>query len=152
MTKSIESKEDFEPIWIKPNLSEEMPELQRTAELIPEFTLDEIVHAFNDAKLEQLSEEEWATIDGPDNLFQQPNLTIEQVHEHLSGKRNSAIIEQGIRNNSTIPAPVVLTGLWDNPYLIGGNSRLLICKALGIRPLVLNLRLKNKGDNMKEAA
>lgn len=138
--------EAFKPTWIKPGLEKEMPELRRVAKLIPEITLDEIVSAFNEADLEQLSEEEWATIDGPDDLFYQPNVTIQQVHEKIAGKRKSKDYETDMKNNRAIPAPVVLLGLWDNPYLVGGNTRLLVSKALGIRPMVLGLhpKIKNK--------
>lgn len=131
------------PKWIKPNLQEEMPELERTAVLIPSITLEELKNAFNSAELRELTDEEWVHLDGVDDLGHDPKLTIEQVRAHLKDKRDFAKIEQGLRNGEKIPAPVVLSGLWNNLYLIGGNSRLLGCRALGIRPMVLELKVRH---------
>jgi hypothetical protein len=126
------------PQWQKPSLEEEMGELERHAEE-SEIDLNSLVEAFKQAELQELSDEDWENMENCDS--RDTTWTSEQIHEHLEGKRDFKKIEDGLSNGATIPAPVVLYREGHKPNLLAGNSRLLGCRALGLRPTVLAIHM-----------
>ena len=135
------------PRWEKPNLSVEMEEMERTAEVL-EIAQEVLLRAYEKAELEELSDADWNGMQNADSS--DTSWTPEDVREHLKGNRDFERIEQGMRAGETLPAPIVLYRENESPYLIGGNSRLLGCRIVGIRPMVLALRLE-QGNAKNEA-
>lgn len=125
------------PQWQRPSLEEEKGELERHAE-DSGIDLDSLVQAFEQAELQELSDEDWLNMANCDSS--DPTWTIEQIRKHLEGQRDFKKIEAGLKGGHTIPAPVVLYHKGHRPNLLAGNSRLLGCRALGIRPTVLAIR------------
>lgn len=101
--------------------------------------LTSLVKAFEQAELQELSDEDWLNMENCES--KDTTWTAEQVREHLEGKRDYKKIEYGLRDNHSIPAPVVLYRKDHQPNLLAGNSRLLGCRAHGIRPTVLAIHL-----------
>jgi len=126
------------PQWQKPSLAEEMGELERHAE-DSGINLDSLVSAFEKAELQELSDEDWVNMENSDSS--DATWTADQVREHLDGKRDFKKIEEGLKRGDVMPAPVVLYRKGHRPNLLAGNSRLLGCRALGMRPTVLAIRL-----------
>ena len=112
-------------------------ELQRTAR---EMQLDygNLVHAFQNAQLEELSDTDWTRMENTDSIG---DWTKDEVIENIGSNRDHARIFHGIENGEDMPAPIVLFRNGESPYLIGGNTRLMACKALGIRPVVLAIHM-----------
>ncbi len=127
--------------WQKPDLSLELGEIERTAEETG-IPLEKMVAAFDTAELQELSDEDWESMINCDS--RDPSWQLDEIREHLKNKRDFERIEQGMKAGDTFPAPVVLYRENQPPYLIGGNSRLLGCRALGLRPTVLALRLESE--------
>lgn len=50
-------------------------------------------------------------------------------------------VEHGMRAGKTIPAPMVVHRKNKPPYLVGGNTRLMVSRALGVNPHVIHARL-----------
>lgn len=135
-TKQIDSPT---PQWEKPPLEEEKEEIERTAEEL-DIPLEKIILAFNEAVLEELSDTDWDAMincDSKDRGW----TTVEEVRAHLQRKRDFTRIEDGMKNNQAMPAAGVLFRKNEKPYLIWGNSRLLGCRVLNIRPKVLAIRI-----------
>jgi hypothetical protein len=126
------------PQWQKPSLAEEMGELERHAEESG-INLDSLVSAFEKAELQELSDEDWVNMENSDSS--DTTWTADQVREYLEGKRDFQKIENGLKRGDMIPAPVVLYRAGHRPNLLAGNSRLLGCRALGMRPTVLGIHL-----------
>ncbi len=121
------------PRWRKPELSLDLGEIERTArELGIDFQL--LVAAFAGGKLEELSDADWTAMKNCDSY--DPSWKLEEVREHLKMKRDFGRIERGMLAGHLLPAPVVLYRDNEPPYLISGNSRLLGCRALGLRPTI----------------
>ena len=49
-----------------------------------------------------------------------------------------------MKYGTSMPAPIVMKGDEDWYYLIGGNTRLMAARALGIRPKILLVDVSNK--------
>ncbi len=134
----------LKPKWRKPLLegneeeAGELGELERHAKK-SRINLDSLVSAFETAELQELSDEDWMNMKNCDS--KDTTWTIEQVKEHLEGKRNFKKIEDGLKKGHIMPAPVVLYRKGHRPNLLAGNSRLLGCRALGLRPTVLAIYL-----------
>ena len=129
------------PQWGKPSLEEETGELERHAQ---ESGMDvkSLKEAFKQAELQELCDEDWENMENCDS--KDTSWTSQEVHEYLKGKRDFQKIEDGLRSGASMPAPVVLYREGYKPNLLAGNSRLLGCRALGIRPMVLAIHLDGR--------
>lgn len=138
---NFESQESIpQPKWVEPDWQTEAGEIARTAEA---FALDkyELLEACQQGKLVDLDLKDWNQLQNSDS--RDPSWTLDEVHEHLSGKRDSSVIESGFRSGAEIPAPVILFRDGKPPYLIGGNSRLMMARALKITPKIWKVTLEN---------
>lgn len=136
------------PKWEKPTLEEEQAEIERTAEHLGIAT-SILFDAYETAELEELSDEDWSILDNADSSS--TDWTTEDARYKCEQEygRDFKRIEDGLKSGHTFPAPLVLFQENQGPYLIGGNSRLLGCRVLGLRPTVLALRIDNI-DQRKE--
>lgn len=128
----------LKPQWQKPALSFELGEIERTARELG-IDLQSLVAAFAHGKLGELKSGDWERMKNCDS--HDTSWTLEEVREHLKEKRDFKRIEQGIKAGHSLPAPVVLYRADEPPYLISGNSRLLGCRALGLRPTVFAVHI-----------
>ena len=127
------------PQWQKPLLDNEMVELKRHAE---EYgtNLNSLISGFEQAELQELSDKDWANMENCESS--DPSwVDIVEIREHLKGQRDFQKIEDGLKRGDMMPAPVVLYSKGHRPNLLAGNSRLLGCRALGIRPMILAIHL-----------
>jgi len=128
------------PRWRKLNEEEvvkEKYELRRTA-IHQEMDYARLERAFDHAELEQLSDEDWSIMS---NTASHGERTKDKVIAHIATSRDHAKIFRGLENGEVLPAPIVLFQEGEAPYLIGGNTRLLACKASGVRPQILAVRV-----------
>ncbi len=143
------------PQWKKPGLEGkkgELGELERTAEESG-ISLEALIEAFKTAELQELNDEDWLNLVNSDSSDPRWAGCVEDARAYLKEKgKDFDIIEEGFMQGHTLPAPVVLFQEGHAPYCIGGNSRLLGCRAFGTRPTVLALRLSSEGHTRKEGS
>jgi len=122
--------------WLRPSLEEEAEEVQRTA-LELGLEPDKILSAAKDASLEILPEGLWSKTQNTDSFSVS---TLEEVIRLARGyNKDFASILRGMA--SAVPAPIVLLRKGEPPYLIAGNTRLMVARVLGRTPKVLMVRL-----------
>ncbi len=137
------------PKWEKPTLEEEQAEIERTAEHLGIAT-SILLDAYETAELEELSNEDWANLDNADSSASDWTMEDARYKCEQEYGRDFKRIEDGLKSGHTFPAPLVLFRQNQVPYLIGGNSRLLGCRVLGLRPTVLALRIDNSDQSKEE--
>lgn len=122
--------------WIRPDYAEEGVEVERTAKTlgIPEAKMKQ---AWDRAKVEPLAEEAWSQLENTDSYDTD---TLEKA-DKLAEQYDRNIPWTLQRMGGELPAPIVLLRKGKPPYLIGGNTRLMISRALGAKPQVLTLRV-----------
>ena len=128
------------PRWRKlagNEIKREKGELRRTAKQL-HLDYASLEQAFTNAQVESLSSGDWEAMTNTDSRGE---WTKERVIAHIGSKRDHAKIFRGLENGKELPAPVVLFRADTPPYLIGGNTRLMACKALQIQPRVLAVRI-----------
>ncbi len=133
MTPSFESQPAPEPNWAKPELENELGEIARTAEA---FCMDkyELLEACENGEMIELSNEDWEQMKNADS--RDTSWELEEVKTYLEGKRDMERIEKGFHDRAVMPAPIVLFRKDQPPYLIAGNSRLLMSRAINVQPKV----------------
>jgi hypothetical protein len=127
--------------WTKPSLKEEIGEFRRVVDEGYADNLFALISAFENGKLVQLGldDEKWRNIENADSG---QDLTLDEAKKLAQkyGRNINSIIE-GISSGAIMPAPIILelpNGVWHN---VAGNTRLMVCRALGISPMVWFMRL-----------
>ena len=144
---SFESREhqSLGPEWTRPSFEEESGEFEGVAERL-NISMDTLNNAFEHGTMEELSSQDWSRLQNADSRDQ--SWTLDEVRQWLStreveGKDASRDIDSliaGFDLNNRVPAPIVLFRRDAPPYLIAGNSRLLLARAKNIIPKIFALR------------
>lgn len=129
----------FEPRWHPPRRAEEDCELERTAVDLG-IPLESLREAFRSGSLVDLEGWVWCSMDNTDSN-ETFCLAEAEARAKLYG-RNLERIVLGMSARSSLPAPIVLLRGQGRPYLVAGNTRLMACRALGVRPKVWLMRLE----------
>ena len=136
------------PSWRKHSeeeIEKEKGELRGTAERL-QLDYKKLEGAFYVGELEELSDADWSRMENTHSSeyergFRETEWTKEEVVEEIGESRDHQNIFQGLENGGELPAPIVLFRNDNPPLCIGGNTRLMACKALGIRPQILAVRI-----------
>ncbi len=140
------------PEWIRPDLQEESGEIKR---VIVDFLKKEptteniraVINALESAPLVDLSEEEWALLENADSHIGNVRPGHIEDVEKINDIYNSALPPEdrrdlkktlaGFMNGSKMKAPTILRNKAGRLHLVSGNTRLMISRALRIRPKVV---------------
>lgn len=121
-------------VWTKPHLGEEIEELERTANSL-NLDIFDLKKSWDGGKLRKLKIEEWKDLENSDSW----NTTSVEEATKLAKKYDRDI--DSILLADRLPAPVILFRENENPYLVGGNTRLMVCRALNYNPNIFALKL-----------
>lgn len=122
--------------WHKPNLEEEYNELKRVADE-ENISIKQLVAAANVSDVSPLTDSDWDRLENTDS---NQSLSLKKFRAIAKQyNRDSVSIENALRKNVSLPAPIVLHRQEKNPTLVSGNTRLMAAKALGIKPYVLHV-------------
>mgnify|MGYP001575846363 CR=1 FL=1 len=139
--------------WVRPHIESETGEIERVATIIsgsdnqqsPHYkeTFLEIIHAIAKAHLEELPDDTWSALENTDSYHEVRPGHIEDVQK-LAEKYNKdwRLLLDAIQHNTPIQAPIILIKEDGVPYLVAGNTRLAIARALEARVKALISHLK----------
>jgi ABC-type dipeptide/oligopeptide/nickel transport system ATPase subunit len=144
-------QENFDVRWIKPSIKNEMAEIERTSREIADDdddyndVLEKIIEALEQSELETLSETNWTNLENTDSFesirvghLEDVQKIIDESNSELPPERHRSIEEIiDALKKGEIDAPIILKRKTGNLYLISGNTRLSVARALGIKPEVL---------------
>ncbi len=129
--------------WKKPELQEEIEEIERTA-----VDLDiDTSKLFEDAKkgkIIDLSDDIWSKLDNTDS-WDIKSIEDARVLADEYDKDIESLIRGFELGKGSIPAPIVLKRQEGGYYLIAGNTRLMVARAFGMIPKILLVE-----DNQEE--
>jgi hypothetical protein len=126
--------------WIKPSIQEEMEEIKRTAEEL-HMPLRALLLAAQRGSLVVLDDVFWSQMENTDSWETTDMDIVEKLGTEY--ERDVDGLVQAMKTGQTLPAPLVLLKPNGIPYLIGGNTRLMVARALGIRPKVFLIKLSS---------
>lgn len=136
-----EEDEDLrEASWYKTPMPQEHDEFMRVSkdENIPMAAL---TNAYATAQLVDLTDDVWSSLENTDSWEVSDEQRARQLAKRY-GKDLSPIIA-GLKGNSRLPAPIVLQRQDGSMTLVGGNTRLMAARALGITPKVALAKLES---------
>jgi len=132
----------FEPSWRAPKYAEEEAELLRVVTELG-VPMDRLREAFRAGDLVDLPLWMWCSLDNTDS-----NDTFTLAEAEARAKlydRDLSRIIQGMSQRATLPAPIILAQGQKRPHLVAGNTRLMACRVLNIRPKVWLMTLEGSG-------
>jgi len=132
--------------WLKPDLEYESEELQRTSTEL-KIPIDALVDAFRSGKLMELSQQLLAKLQNTDVVARKPikyGRIKNAVAKYGKTPEGIARIKKLIRKGMEIDAPVVLFRPGQNPYLVSGNTRLLVANSMGTTPIVWAIKVDSR--------
>lgn len=123
----------YDPRWRRPSYAEEEAEFLRVSEELS-IPFDELRDLFQLGELVDLPGWMWCSLTNTDSndVF---SLAEAEARAKLYD-RDLARIIQGMSSRSTLPAPIVLPFKIGRPHLVAGNTRLMACRVLNVRPKV----------------
>jgi hypothetical protein len=124
-------------------VAREGSEIERTAQVF-NIPLEDLKYAFIAGEMIILSDDIWSKLENTDSY----NITSIEDAVKLAnqyGKKWKSTLS-AIKNSEVLDPPMILNYDKDRYYLVGGNTRLMFYKALGIEPKVLlaTIDLPNK--------
>lgn len=139
------------PDWIRPDMEEERGEVER---VVCEFlgkeatkeNIDQIIELLNSAPLVDLPDEDWDRLENTDSFHniraghvEDAEKITEEYNLALSpnNRRNFKNILFGFQSGHKMKAPTILRNSEGKLHLVSGNTRLMISRALGVRPKVI---------------
>jgi hypothetical protein len=130
--------------WGKPDWTSEAEELSMQMDSgvlkIPGMSKNQVWKLMvTEGKLVTLSDDLWKRMENTDSWETDSLEKAETLA--LEYDKDLDVIVSGLQEESEMPAPVVIIKPDGTPHLLGGNTRLMACKALGVRPKVWLLNL-----------
>jgi hypothetical protein len=127
----------FSNRWVKPSLREEWDEIVRTAK---EFDLDpsELRKAYRKGRMIVLDDSLWSRMENTDSWNIEPGDwdAVKDLTEKY--QRDPIPIATALKEGLPLPSPLVLSTNGTD-YLIAGNTRLMVSRAMGVRPEIFLL-------------
>ena len=125
--------------WYKPPISEEYEEMERTSEDLG-IDFHEIENGYENGSLVDLTDDIWEKMENTDS-WNIRDLQHAKEYAEEYDKDIESIIE-GFESGNRLPAPIVLIKSDGVPYLIAGNTRLMVARALKVIPKVVMVRIE----------
>ena len=133
--------------WIAPNLEKEKSELKHAAHdfLGNEYAAIKIKNSLASAPVTELSESDWESLENTDSFH---NVRFGSIHDARSiteeynglldtdSKRDFEALLNSFMENNAMECPTIVKKD-GKMHLISGNTRLMIARALGIKPKVI---------------
>ena len=115
-------------------VAREESEIERTADVF-NIPLEDLKYAFTAGSMIILSDDIWSKLENSDS-YEVTSLDDAIKLAKQYGKDWKPVLS-AIKNGTIVDPPMILNYDQNRYYLVGGNTRLMFCKALGIEPKVL---------------
>jgi len=135
--------------WKKPDSDEESGEIARAAD---EEGLDakKLTKLIDDAPITKLSDKDWSELQNTDSWDTETMDDVKRLSKEHG--RNYSRVVRGFTLGGEMPASIIFKRKDGSSTLIGGNTRLMVARALGVRPRVVIAKESdlNKGKDSDE--
>ena len=136
----MESTENLKECFIFPSIEKEIGEIKRVAEQFEKEDKEKFILQFIEntktSQLDELTDENWNKLENTDSI----DITLgdwDKVNYHASSEnRDWQTLKLKIEQGEKLDAPIIIK-VGNILHLVSENTRLMVAKALGIRPKVL---------------
>lgn len=120
-------------VWKKPCFRAELGEFQRVSQHFG-ISIWKLYWFFLTGKLVDLTDNVWSAMDNTDS-WDTTTLELARLYADQVGRDADKLLSA--LPNGQLPAPIILRQPDGGYHKVAGNTRLMVCRALGIRPVVL---------------
>jgi hypothetical protein len=116
--------------------------------------VDDILSAYENANVETLTNEEWSKMENTDSWTIETYKDLFDIIYGEYGRSEERIIKHSIeplKNGGIVETPIVAYVNNRPPYLVAGNTRLSVCKLLGITPKVTKVIIETNINEEKKS-
>lgn len=113
-------------MWKLPNLDFEKEEFERTARA-RDLDKDKLFSAASRGKLVDLDADTWKDLENTDSFKTTSLKSVKRLSKKYGRDYRSILL--GIKQKTELPAPVILKKPGQKPYLVAGNTRLMVARA-----------------------
>lgn len=137
--------------WCYPDIDEEKEEIIRTAMEFAGFDNDyreeisKIYNAIDRGRIQPLDEAMWSKLTNSDSFqFKLGQVEEAKAYALEAGKSPEGVdkILAGMRNGQPMQSPIIVIRSDGVPYLVSGNTRLMLARAVGDTPHVVIANMK----------
>ena len=144
-----ESGEENKPMFILPNIESERGEIERVAKTFAPEGVESFLRKFfvqaGKSEVVELDDEVWKKLENTDSwdieLGNWEKVRHHAEEGHPDNPRRWDLIRGALGENKEIYAPIIVT-VGDKTHLVSGNTRLMVCRAAGVRPHVLMVDMR----------
>ncbi len=136
--------------WVSPNIESERGEIERVTKqflrLEPtDENIQQVLESLRAAEMVELSDAQWEKLDNTDSFHKVRPGHVEDakaITEHYNqtlephNQRDFDTLLSVFETAKAIKAPLILRNKGGQTHLVSGNTRLMIARALNIRPKV----------------
>lgn len=131
----------------QPDIFREKGELERVAK---KFGIDSsvLLYQAQQGNMRTLNETDWCTLDNTDSYYIESG-DWETVASHAQEQeivRDWESIKTALETGTQLDAPIIMK-IGDQTHLVSGNTRLMVSRALGIKPQVWVFEVDAGGEN-----
>ena len=144
--------------FVQPNIEAEKGEIERVASVFatdnPEAFVSDFLERAQSATLEPLAEGDWQKLENTDSF----DISVgdwSAIEYHAVGRNPDAprdweALRVRAQNGEALDAPIVaeVDGIL---YLVSGNTRLMVSRAMGVTPMVLIVKMGEIQDSSSES-
>ena len=133
-----------ESLYVFPMIEREIGEIERVAQLFAPNTQEEFIQKFishaHSTHITLFDEDSWKILENSDSFGISVHDWAEVAHHAVQGHtdhpRDWKDIKEKLEKGIAVDAPIILKrgGVF---HLVSGNTRLMVARALGIKPAVL---------------
>lgn len=142
--ESLKPQTERTPSFIFPNVKNELGEVERVARLYhsenPQEFIEKFILKSAEGNLSALSDFDWNRLENTDSRDIEKGDWVSVGELAESHGRDWKILKARMESRGEIEAPIVYKNK-DSLHLVSGNTRLMVAKALGVRPQVLVVEL-----------
>ena len=122
--------------WVIPPLEEEIGEFKRVSREL-EIDLPSLISLYEKGTVGNMDEETWSKLENTDSWLTTDLKQVFKIAER-SGRNVQALLE-AFQAGQPMQTPIVLFLSDGRTHLVSGNTRLMLCRAIGERPKILKL-------------
>lgn len=125
--------------WEQPTFESEV-EAFKEASAALDIPLEALREALQEGAMSPLDGYTWCSMDNSDCNETFSLAEVDRVAARYG--QDPGPLSQALAKGQTLPAPIILDREKWRSYLIAGNVRLMLCRALDLRPLVWRIRVQ----------
>ncbi len=127
----------------EPDIFKEKGELERVAEKY-EIDSSVLIYQAQQGKMRMLSESVWSTLDNTDSYDIEAGDWGTVEHNAFQVGRDWQSVKTALETGVLLDAPIIMKQ-GDKTHLVSGNTRLMVARAMGIRPVVWVFEVEEVG-------